>query len=268
MFVYFDEVQVPIAGRAVAVRPPADAGPWALERFPLVATEDATGNAGRDWRMILGGPKSGGVRAVRIGIAVRVADGQPPVIREVIRQPATLRVFNPFWLMAGGAGLILLAVGIVLWGWDTGLLRDGDKTSQFSLGRVQMALWLVLTVGGFLFIWLVSAQWKGVVTGGVIALLGISATTGVAAKLVDTTPAAPSNGFWADIMSDSDGAALHRIQLIAWTIVLAGIFVWTVSWQFGFPEFDTNLLLLAGIAGGTYLGFKFQESDTGSPPNS
>jgi hypothetical protein len=261
IFIFIDGVKVPMDGHSVAIRPPAGGNEWALERIDLRGTEDASSDAGKAWREILGGPKQGGTRLVRIGVAVSESDADAPVMRALIRERATLRVYDPFWVMTGALGLILLAIGIGMSGWKTGLLRDGGAGTPFSLGRVQMAWWLVLTIGGFLFIWLVSGQWRFVMTSGTMALVGISATTGVAAQLVDSgTSAAKSVNFWADIVSDSGGAALHRIQLIAWTILLGGIFMWTVIWRFAFPDFDTNLLLLAGIAGGTYLGFKFQES--------
>jgi xanthine/uracil/vitamin C permease (AzgA family) len=208
------------------------------------------------------------MRAVRIGVAVAESADAPPAMRALVANPARLRVYHPLWVLTGALGVILLAAGVAVRGWNTGLLRDGGAGTQFSLGRVQMGFWLVLSVGGFLFIWLVSGQWEGVVTGGVIALLGISATTGVTARMVDDSTTTPTTGFWNDILGDADGAALHRIQLMAWTVVLGAIFIWTVIWEFSFPDFDTNLLLLAGIAGGTYIGFKFQESATPTPTES
>jgi hypothetical protein len=268
VFLYFDDVRVPMQGKSIAVKAAAGESEWVLEEIALHGTEEAASDDGKSWREILGGPKGGGVRDIRIGVAVEEAADAAPVMRALIAERARLRVFEPLWVLAGGLGLVLATVGIGMRGWHTGLLRDGGPGSAFSLARVQMAWWLVLTVGGFLFIWLVSGQWRDVITGGVIALLGISATTGVAAVMVDRSPdkagavAVPlaTRNFWSDILGDADGAALHRIQLIAWTVLLGGIFVWTVIWSFAFPDFDTNLLLLAGLAGGTYLGFKFQES--------
>jgi hypothetical protein len=286
VFLFLDDVKVPIEGREVDVMAGSPDRPWVPVDMLLRGADDAASEDGRTWRRILGGPTQLGERKVRISVAVAEADDKPPVVRAVLGPQATLQVFDFWRLLFGGLGLALLAAGIVKRGWNTGLLRDGGPSSAFSLGRVQMAWWLVLMVGGFLFIWLVSGQWKGVVTSGVVALLGISATTGVAARLVDTRagtthdssspPGGPlsvtdaSNGFWRDIVDDGDGAGLHRIQLIAWTLLLGAVFIWTVVWTFGFPDFDTNLLLLAGLAGGTYLGFKFQEPDspggTRSPP--
>jgi hypothetical protein len=285
VFLFFDDVRVPMEGREVEIRR-AGRDEWIAVNMELRTAEDAASDDGRTWRKILDGPTHYGTRKVRVSVAVSEGADTPPIIRAVLSPPVPLKVFDFFWLIVGALGLALLTAGVVMRGWNTGLLRDGGPGTQFSLGRVQMGWWLVLTLGGFLFIWLVSGQWMGVVTSGVIGLLGISATTGVASRLVDTRggnddpaspPASPpepppaSNGFWNDLVSDGDGAALHRLQLIAWTIVLGAVFAWTVVWTFGFPDFDTNLLLLAGIAGGTYLGFKFQEPDPppggDSPPS-
>jgi len=269
LVVFLDDVRVPGHGFTIAVQPPRGEGEWASAEFPLESTADASSADGANWRRILGGPKEGGTREVRVGVAVSAADGAAPV-RARARQPATFRVYEPGWLVAGGLGIFFLAAGIGMAGWYTGLLRDSGATSRFSLGRVQMAWWLVLIIGGFLFIWLLSGQWRGVVTTGAMALIGISATTGVAARLVDDPPSdAESENFWLDIVSDGQNPALHRLQLIAWTILLGGIFVWTVIWTFAFPDFDANLLLLVGIVGGTYLGFKFREPDApgSSPPD-
>jgi hypothetical protein len=54
----------------------------------------------------------------------------------------------------------------------------------------------------------------------------------------------------------------HRLQLISWTIVLAVIFVKTVICKLAMPTFDPAILILAGISSGTYLGFKFPESQS------
>lgn len=261
IFLFVDRVQVPMQGHEVAIRPAPGESEWALEGIPLWGTDDAASEDGKAWRRILSGPTEGGARKVTIGVAVGEGSDQEPIVRAVLKEQRELRVFELGRVFIGGVGLVLLAAGVAIRGWNTGMLRDGKATTQFSLGRVQIAWWLLLTVGGFLFIYLVSGQWKGVVTAGVVGLLGISASTGVAARLVDTAAADPpsSTSFLTDLVRDGDGAALHRIQLIAWTVILGAIFVWSVVRNFAFPNFDTNLLLLVGIAGGTYVGFKFQE---------
>lgn len=69
-----------------------------------------------------------------------------------------------------------------------------------------------------------------------------------------------SRGFIRDLLSDSEGtAALHRFQIVVWTIVLGIIFVVSVLTNLSMPEFSSTLLATMGISAGTYLGFKLPE---------
>lgn len=69
-----------------------------------------------------------------------------------------------------------------------------------------------------------------------------------------------TRGFVRDILSDSQGnAALHRFQIVAWTIVLGIVFMVSVTTELTMPAFSPTLLTLMGISAGTYLGFKFPE---------
>ena len=47
--------------------------------------------------------------------------------------------------------------------------------------------------------------------------------------------------------------------MAAWTLILGAIFLWTTLTSFSFPNFDANLLVMAGIVNGVYLGFKFKQ---------
>ncbi|MGO8125454.1 hypothetical protein ACC728_30985 [Rhizobium ruizarguesonis] len=136
----------------------------------------------------------------------------------------------------------------------------------YSLARTQMAFWLFLTLAGFIFLWLSMGLYLGLITSGILVLLGINATTGlVSIRMNDEKDKqSTSRSFLADIINDGEGPTLHRIQVVAWTLVLGIIFVWNVFWNFNFVNFDTNLLLLLGVAQSMYLGFKWQEA----PPKS
>jgi hypothetical protein len=98
-----------------------------------------------------------------------------------------------------------------------------------------------------------------------LGLLGISATTYVAAALVDrndgTSTPPTSKGFWKDI-SGSSGVQLHRIQIIAWTVVLAFVFIVRIFTKLSIPDFNPTLLGLLGLSAGTYVGFKFPENQS------
>ena len=62
-----------------------------------------------------------------------------------------------------------------------------------------------------------------------------------------------------DILSDANGVALHRFQMVAWTFVLGLVFLYLVYFTFAMPQFSAELLALMGISGGAYLGFKYPE---------
>lgn len=75
------------------------------------------------------------------------------------------------------------------------------------------------------------------------------------------TAIAPSRGFWKDLVSDEGGsAALDRFQIVAWTLVLGGVFLASVLWELAMPDFSATLLTLMGISSGTYIGFKFPKA--------
>jgi hypothetical protein len=71
----------------------------------------------------------------------------------------------------------------------------------------------------------------------------------------------PTSRNWVlDILSESDGTiALHRFQIVVWTLVLGIMFLVSVFYELTMPEFSTTLLAAMGISAGTYLGFKFPE---------
>ena len=48
--------------------------------------------------------------------------------------------------------------------------------------------------------------------------------------------------------------------MAVWTLILGFAFVWEVYSNFRMPKFDTNLLIMMGISGSLYLGFKFKEA--------
>jgi hypothetical protein len=71
----------------------------------------------------------------------------------------------------------------------------------------------------------------------------------------------------SDLLEETDSPSLHRLQMIAWTVVLGLVFLNSVYFALVMPKFDATLLALMGISSGTYLGFKFQSS-SGKTANS
>lgn len=256
---------------------------WTWRRVALRPAATADSEIGQSWRALMTSARITPTRILKIGLADKPGDKDAIVPKNgaVTASAVMLEVFDPMLVAMGGAGLLLAAFGTVRLLWRSGLLRDGSMDQAgnpppFSLGRVQMAFWLLMSVAGFLTIWLITGLVNGIITDGLLTLLGISASSGLAARLIDSTgpgrPSPVSQGFWQDIVSENYGdghsVALHRVQMVAWTVILGMVFLWSVASSFSLPDFDTNLLLLIGISSGTYVGFKFPEQKNVAPPAS
>jgi len=96
------------------------------------------------------------------------------------------------WYTRGVEALVaLLLVALVLLAWKTQLLRDTARgkpqpplRAPLSLGRVQMAWWFYLVIASYLYIWLITGE-TNTLSSSVLALIGISAATGLSAVFVD-----------------------------------------------------------------------------------
>jgi len=205
------------------------------------------------------------------------------------------------WVMAA----VVLAAGFLWAALRTGVLRDKEEAGKdinkptdraYSLARVQMAFWTLLTVYAYLYIWFLTGEYKATIPPSVVGLMGIAlGTFGVATaldaakvatskeKLADLRDKAPtsagkaellqqdgpklearakvckSDGFFTDITTSAGGASLHRLQFILWTLVLGGIFVATVWKTIAMPDFDAELLALMGVTAGGYVTLKVPE---------
>jgi len=142
--------------------------------------------------------------------------------------------------------------------------------APFSLGLVQMAFWFYVALAGYVYVCASTLQIH-VPMGSMLGLLGISASTGLAAAAVDVRKkdlaqagapqaAAASKGFVLDILSDADGISFHRFQIVVWTIVIGAVSTWNMYRYMAMPVLDASLLTLMGISSGTYVGFKFPEA--------
>ena len=233
----------------------------------------------------------------------------------------------------GALALVVIAIGAVWLGArNSTLIRDNllpqiePSKQPYSLGRWQMAFWFTLIFSSFVAIYIVHGHYNGVITSQELWLMGISATSGVAAVAVDVAKDSPadaanrglvalgltsyqdvervrqeiadrktalaanpaplvaqklaaeindrelllaayanaikpyvSEGWYKDLTTDLNGAALHRVQTLAWTITLGVIFAVGVITSYSMPQFDTSLLLLMGISNAGYIGFKYPE---------
>jgi hypothetical protein len=154
--------------------------------------------------------------------------------------------------------------GVIILARRSALLRD-NPMGPYSLARTQMAIWSWLLVNAYFFLFVMTWDPAVDIPTSMLGLLGISATTYVAAALVDrsdgTSTPPTSKGFWKDI-SGSSGVQLHRIQIIAWTVVLGFVFIVRIFTKLSIPDFNPTLLGLLGLSAGTYVGFKFPENQS------
>jgi hypothetical protein len=100
-----------------------------------------------------------------------------------------LMVYPHYTAYIVGLLLLLLAAMLIL-SFRTDLLRDGTNPPPrparlpYNLGKVQMAFWFYLAITAYLYVWLVTGEYNSL-TNSVLALIGISAGTGLAAVFLD-----------------------------------------------------------------------------------
>jgi len=68
-----------------------------------------------------------------------------------------------------------------------------------------------------------------------------------------------STGLILDLLTDAEGVAFHRFQIVVWTLIMVFLFCVGVYQTLKMPEFSSTMLALMGISAGTYLGFKIPE---------
>jgi len=188
-----------------------------------------------------------------------------------------------FELISRARGFVcLVTLAVLVWvfywaGARTGALRDPSALNPdfhqrtFSLARTQLAFWTVIVVASFLYIYLITGVFSGVLNETALWLLGISSTTSALSLAAGNSggnagqPAPPpvaqrTSGFLADILGDSQGVNVHRLQMVIWTAVFGGVLVTRVLTGLAFPVFDKTTYALMGISSGTYIWFKQSET--------
>ena len=68
------------------------------------------------------------------------------------------------------------------------------------------------------------------------------------------------SSFLLELLSDERGVSFHRLQMLAWTIVLGLVFISDVYYDLTMPDLNSNLLALMGLSSGTYLSFRVPEA--------
>ncbi len=242
-------------------------------RLTFPVTRDLSSEKGKEsWKKLLGGLNK---NRKEVPVSVGLING-PPL-------PSTYKVE---FVRLGGTGLtaffviaMVLGIGFMVVASMTGALRDkepspkdaaGKDTIQpqeraYSLSRTQVAVWTLLVVYAYLFIWLITGEYNTEVPRTILAILGLSAGTYMAAATVDkgkekNTTVAKNESVVTDLFTTSGGASLHRVQFGLWSIALMIVFIATVYDTLAMPQFDASLLGLMGISSAAYAGMKIPEN--------
>lgn len=98
----------------------------------------------------------------------------------------------------GALAFLAIAIAVVVLGWKTDLLRDGEPADfggakppigryrrPFSLAQTQMAWWFCIVTGCFVFLW-ITHGWKhdNILTPQSLILLGIGTGTALGAAMI------------------------------------------------------------------------------------
>lgn len=230
-----------------------------LDRKP----EDDANN--RAWHQLLGRPQASLRR-----VSVTLGTTNLAVI------PTDVRRFPLFMIprdeLAIFALLVVAFVGVaVMLSRRTSLIRKGGSIrgalGPYSFSKAQQMFWFILVAAAFVFLWMMTGE-VDTLTESVLALLGVSAGTGVATWMIDSSRdagTAESRGLLLDILSDGGGLTIHRVQAAAWTLILGVIFCVTVYRTLFMPQFSFTLIALMGISAGTYVALKLPEARASRP---
>jgi hypothetical protein len=215
------------------------------------------------WNYFISTRKSGEFFTRKVSVSVGIEDQTeiPTLVKD--ENAFTLILVRKTWFATSIIIIIMLMILFLVLAVKSDILRDigpNPETGQkaYSLALVQMGIWFCVIMVSWLLLYTVKHTFN-TITDTLVALMGISAGTGVGGVVIDTNreiAIKQSRGFLKDIISDEYGISFHRFQILAWTIVMVVVFIRQVVSYLTMPEFDSSLLILMGISSGTYLGIK------------
>jgi hypothetical protein len=155
------------------------------------------------------------------------------------------------------------------------LLRDTSSANKkpYSLSRVQLAWWMGFVLCAFVAIVFDTKNQDLALptfTNGILIILGISTGTTAAAAFTDVSDQTNTQNtrhqdldgtnLILDILSDKDGASVHRLQTVLFNLIFA-VWFFIKVWKYKtIPDLDPNALVLLGLSSGTYAVLKTNEN--------
>lgn len=199
-------------------------------------------------------------------------------------------VFNQVWSAMIATFITVVLTAIVMKS-RTSNFKDGTGKKRFfsgifvgpdndpSLSLLQMFIWTVITIWGLLYVFTLQGNLLSV-TADVLALLGIAGTGTVLARWiavstgrstsqpvqgakiqVANTPSGTTNAFWQMLSTNGDFDLL-KLQLFAFTVVIAIYVISSIAANGAFPSLDSNTLLLMGVSQGVYISGKLSATSS------
>lgn len=203
----------------------------------------------------------GGSKPVTVGVGV----GTTEMAVATDRLNLTLGTGGPglAWCALLGSALLL---GLV-W-WQSKILEDrrGGPMS-YSLSRLLLAAWVLTTVCAVLLTVLRTGAMPDTTEAGLALLLAVSGATTGLSGLIDLIRQ-PRNvrvtRFWEDFLDDADGLALHRVQVVAFNLLVLAL-VWREMIQLGtVARIDSKWSSYLGASALIFVFGKLSESNTAS----
>lgn len=156
------------------------------------------------WIDLLGAP-SGIRRAVTFSVGL---ENQSPFdsVYDLGNQ-VELTVISPWY---GVIALIVVVATLAVFIWlarSTNIIREpgprlvGRKLRPYSLGRSQMAFWFLLIYTAYVVVWLITGA-LDTITPSLLALMGISAATGLSEAVIDSGKDAASQSQAQDLVAE------------------------------------------------------------------
>jgi len=187
--------------------------------------------------------------------------------------------------VVGIAGLLVLWLFYVVFSgkWNPMELAKGSDGLPSS-SMFQFLLWTVVVVFAYITIYVARAQHNeyGPITEipvNLLILMGISSGAAVLSKGITVyhlshgtaikSGRVPTGYAIKYLICDDNGQpVLNKVQMMAWTFIAIGIYIFLITRQVGtvdlaiLPNVDDSLLVLMGISQGTYLGKRMLSTTT------
>ena len=125
--------------------------------------------------------------------------------------------------------------------------------ATYSLGRFQLGVWLLFTIGTGIFLWIVYGELP-MIPPAMLGLMGLSFATTGAAAMADSAAGGrdyeQSRGLFSDLVTGFDTKQqIHRFQSVVVNLLLLGVGISGVLTALAYPIFEPSWLGLLGISG-------------------